>query len=114
VPELGRPPTQQRQKRSRPGGGAEKMGQSVRPLGKLYGLHSGLVEQDGTFEHVHGRRVQPGAEIHEPASLGALALDDGRRRLAGESRRMEHVVIQQNADHPCPLERRQRSFDRAT
>ena len=112
VPQLGRAPAQEGEQGARPGRGAEEVRESVRALRELHRLHARLIEEHGAFEHVHRRRVQPRPEIHEPSSIGSLALDDGRGRLARESRGVQEIVVQQNADRAGPFEGREGGFHR--
>ena len=71
-----------------------------------------LVEQDGPLEHVHGRRVEPRAQVDEPPAVGAFALDDRCRRLAGQAGGVQQIVVLQDPHRTGPLERRERGLDR--
>ncbi len=90
------------------------MRQPVRPLGELDRLHSRLVEQNGSLEHIHGRRVETGTQIYVAPPVLTLSLDHCSGRFAGQAGRVEQVVILENADGSGPLQRCQRGLYRAS
>lgn len=113
MPDLGSAPSKEREKRTGPVGGTKEVREGVGPMGKLDRLHPRLIEKYGAFEHVHRRRIEARAEVDVPPIFLSLALDHRRRGLAGESRRMQHVVVEQDSHRPGPFERGKRRLDGA-
>jgi hypothetical protein len=88
------------------------MRQAVRSLGELDRLYSGLIEQDGPLEYIHGWSIESGAQIDIPAAVLRLPLDNRCRSLTSEPRRVEQIILLENAHGPGPLECGQSSLDR--
>ena len=73
---------------------------------------SRLVIQQGTFVRIGRWRVHARAEVDEHALVGFFALDDDRRRIGTEPRRMHEILRGENADLRGPLERRECLIER--
>jgi len=76
----------------------------VSPLGKLDGFDSWLIEKNGALEHIHGRSIQPGAQIDVAPALLRFTLDNRGSCLTGEPGCMKQVVILKNSDGAGPFQ----------
>ena len=88
------------------------------------GIQAGTVKEltDGAklyIDHVnsrggvHGRRIEPGPQINEPAAVRPLALHHGRRGLAREAGGVEQIVVGEDAHRPGPFQSGERGLHRA-
>lgn len=106
--------TQEREQGTGPGGGPEEMGQAVGALGKLYRLYAGLVEQNGSLEHIHWWSIEPGSQVDVAPPVLPLSFNDSRSGFTGEPCGMQQIIVLKNPDGSGPLERGEGGFDRAT
>jgi hypothetical protein len=80
------------------------MGEGVGPLAEFHRLHARFIEQDRPLENVHRGSIQPGTEVNEPPAALRFPFDHGSRGFAGETSRMEEVVVHDDADRSGPFQ----------
>lgn len=107
VPQLRRATPQERDRRTLPGGRPEKVGQGMIALREDIGEDARLVVQQRAFVRVRRWGIHPGAQVHEHARFAVSALDDGRRGLGAQPRRMHQVVLVEDPDGRGPLQSRE-------
>src|SRR5206468_10772992 len=84
----------------------------VHALRENVGAHAGLVVQEGARVGIGGGGVHAGPEVDEDALVGVLALDDGGGGIGAQARRVNQVVLGEDADGARPLDRGQPLVER--
>jgi len=92
--------------------GAQEVRDRVDALREDVGAHAGLVVQERALVRIGRGGVHAWPEIDEDALVRVLALDHGGRRIGAEARRVNQVVLRQDAHRARPLDGGQRLVER--
>ena len=113
MPDLRRTPPEESQECAGARGRAKEVGQPMGSLGELDCLDPWLVEQDRSFEDIHRRGIEPGAQIHIAPAVLTFAFDHRGSGFTREPGGVQQIIILEDPDRASPLQRRQGGFHRA-
>ena len=81
------------------------MRERVVALSKDVRAHAGFVVEESALVGIRWWRVHARAEVHEHPGLALATFDDGGRGIGTEARRVNQVVLFEDANGGRPLER---------